>query len=63
MALSIKLKAIIMSNYASSPPPRGSIYYIVTLRVHVWCTKVLWVYNNNNNKMEKRAYFTIREKS
>ena len=39
MALSIKLEAIIIRNYALPP---GSIYYIVTLKVHMWFTKVLW---------------------
>ena len=35
----IKLEAIIIYNYASS---HGSIYYIVALKVHMLCTKVLW---------------------
>ena len=39
MASSIKLEAIIICNYALPP---DSIYYIVTLKVHIWCTKVLW---------------------
>ena len=39
MASSIKLEAIIICNYAS---PCDAIYYIVALKVCVWCTKVLW---------------------
>ena len=35
----IKLEAIIIYNYTS---PHSSIYYIVALKVHLWCTKVLW---------------------
>ena len=39
----IKLETIIIYKYTSS---HGSIYYIVALKVHMWCTKVfvgLWL--------------------
>ena len=38
MASSTKLEAI----YVTVHLPLGSIYHIVVLKVHMWCSKVLW---------------------
>ena len=39
MASSTKLEAVYV---VTTHVPCGSICYIVVLKVHVWCTKVLW---------------------
>ena len=38
MASLIKLEAM----YITKHLPCGSIYYKIVLKVHMWCTKVLW---------------------
>ena len=36
----VKLEAICITTHI----PRGSVYYTVVLKLHVWCIKVLWAY-------------------